>query len=137
MGIDPVRRSQLGHEHHEFGIDWLCRVMGVERTRFYRWRRDHEVRASHAAAEEQPADHIERIHTDSGGTYGAGLTHPQILIRHSLNSIRRLLATTNLAPAINVLAAIAREQWRIVHQTRAAISHHNRRGDPLPAHLLI
>jgi hypothetical protein len=65
------------------------------------------------------------------------LTHPQVLIRHSLGSIRRLLATTLLRPAVNILAAIARERWRMVHQTRATISHYNRRGDPVPTHLRI
>jgi hypothetical protein len=65
------------------------------------------------------------------------VTRLPVLIRHSLASIRRLLATTILAPAVNVLAAIAREQWRMVHQTRAMISHYNQRGDPLPACLRI
>jgi hypothetical protein len=53
-------------------------------------------------------------------------------MRYSVNAIRRLLATTVLTPTVNILAAIEREHWRMVHKTRAMISSYRGRGDPLP-----
>jgi transposase InsO family protein len=58
-------------DHEALGIAWLCRVLGVDRKRFYRWRRDHDEFQRRAAADQQVADLIARIHTESGGTYGA------------------------------------------------------------------
>jgi hypothetical protein len=51
-------------------------------------------------------------------------------------SIRRLLAATVLVPdTTNTTAAVARELWRMIHQTRATISHYTRHGDPTPPRL--
>ena len=59
-----------------------------------------------------------------------------ILIAYSLAAIRGLLAATVLARTNrDIAAAIARDLWRQVHQTRATIRHYRRRGDPLPPHL--
>jgi hypothetical protein len=61
---------------------------------------------------------------------------PALLIAYSLAAIRGLLAATVLARTnLDMAAAIARDLWRRVHQTRATISHYHRRGDPLPPHL--
>jgi hypothetical protein len=55
---------------------------------------------------------------------------------YSLAAIRGLLAATVLARTnLDIAAAIARDLWRRIHQTRAMISHYRRRGDPLPSHL--
>jgi hypothetical protein len=37
-------RAPLVHERRQAGISWLCRVIGIERTRFFRWRRDQATR---------------------------------------------------------------------------------------------
>jgi len=58
---------------------------------------------------------------------------PGVLVRCSLAAIRGLLAATVLARNnIDAAAALARDLWRRVHQTRAMISHYRRRGDLLP-----
>lgn len=64
-------RARLVHERREAGIGWLCRVMGIERTRFFRWRRSQETRRERTAAENDLAERIVEIHTRSAGTYGA------------------------------------------------------------------
>jgi len=58
-----------------------------------------------------------------------------VVLPLSTAAIRGLLAATMLVRAVGVAAAIARAWWRQVHQTRAMISHHRRRGDPLPLNL--
>lgn len=45
--------------------------MGIERTRFFRWRRSQEIRRERAATEYLVAERIIEIHTRSAGTYGA------------------------------------------------------------------
>jgi len=56
-------------------------------------------------------------------------------VRYSVNAVRRLLATTVLAPTVNILAAIEREHWRMIHKTRATLSSYHSRGDPPPQNL--
>jgi len=46
-------------------------VLGVDRKRFHRWRRDHREFEGRAAADECLAALITRIHAESGGAYGA------------------------------------------------------------------
>jgi hypothetical protein len=58
------------------------------------------------------------------------------LIDYSLAAVRGLLAATVLARvSLDRAAAIARDQWRRIHQTRAMVSHYRRRGDPIPLFL--
>lgn len=62
---------------------------------------------------------------------GDTLTGTPVLVRYSVNAIRRLLAAA-LVPTVNALAAIDRERWRMIHKTSATISSYRKRGDPLP-----
>jgi hypothetical protein len=57
------------------------------------------------------------------------------LIRRSVRVIRRLLCALMLRPA-DPERAIARENRRQQHQTRAILSHYRRRGDRPPTALL-
>lgn len=60
---------------------------------------------------------------------------PARLLRPSLAEIRRVLARL-LIPAANAIPhVLAWAAFRQLHQTRALISHHRRRGDPLPQDL--
>lgn len=68
-GADFKSRARLVQEHRRLGIAWLCRVLGVERRRFYRWRSEEPV--GRGVADEQLATTIARIHAESGGAYGA------------------------------------------------------------------
>lgn len=58
-------------EQRRLGVAWLCRVLGVDRKRFYRWRRDDREFVRRTAADERLAELITRIHAESGDTYGA------------------------------------------------------------------
>lgn len=60
-----------------------------------------------------------------------------MLLRISVDAVRRLLATTVLAVRHTLADAVARERWRLTHQARALASHYKRRGDPIPIHLRI
>jgi putative transposase len=68
-GTEFKTRARLVQEHRGLGISWLCRVLGVERRRLYRWR--SEEPAGRAVADEQLAAAIARVHAESGGAYGA------------------------------------------------------------------
>ena len=68
-GTDFKCRARLVQEHRRLGIAWLCRVLGVERRRFYRWRSEEPV--GRGVADEQLATTIARIYAESGGAYGA------------------------------------------------------------------
>jgi hypothetical protein len=71
VGIDVGARAQLVDEQRRLGITWLCQVLGVDRKRFYRWRRDHREFERRAVADESPGALTTQIHDESGGMYGA------------------------------------------------------------------
>lgn len=52
-------------------------------------------------------------------------------MRHSPAALRHLLAVTILAAGADTTAAIKRDAWRMLHMTRAKISHYHRRGDQI------
>ncbi|MFZ3492019.1 IS701 family transposase [Streptomyces sp. 5.8] len=60
---------------------------------------------------------------------------PGPMIRLTLSAIAGLLALTGLAVRHDDAELLRQHHWRVEHQTAAAISHYQRRGDPLPAHL--
>ncbi|MEO3863912.1 hypothetical protein [Acrocarpospora sp. B8E8] len=57
------------------------------------------------------------------------------MIRPSVAEIRRVLARLFLPATQLIDHVLAWSRFRMVHQTRALISHYRRRGDPLPTHL--
>ena len=71
VNVGADARAQLVLERRQAGIGWLCRVLGLERTRFFRWRRGREALRNRAAADDAITARIVEIHTHSGGTYGA------------------------------------------------------------------
>ena len=36
IGFEPAKRAWLVNDHRQVGIGWLCRVLGLERSRFFR-----------------------------------------------------------------------------------------------------
>ncbi|KAF0957178.1 IS3 family transposase ISRhosp5 [Rhodococcus sp. T7] len=52
-------------------VKWLCQILEVSRSGFYRWRSAAPARAERARADEELAERIRVIHADSDGTYGA------------------------------------------------------------------
>jgi hypothetical protein len=60
---------------------------------------------------------------------------PGTLIRPSIAEIRRVLARVFITAAAAIDHILAWSAFRLIHQTRALISHYRRRGDPLPPEL--
>lgn len=57
------------------------------------------------------------------------------MIRLTVTAMAGLLALTGLAVHHSDAELLRQHHWRTEHQTAAAISHYQRRDDPLPAHL--
>ncbi|MDJ0346523.1 IS701 family transposase [Streptomyces sp. H10-C2] len=57
------------------------------------------------------------------------------MIRLTVTAVAGLLALTGLAIHHGDTELLRQHHWRTEHQTAAAISHYQRRDDPLPAHL--
>jgi hypothetical protein len=66
-----------------------------------------------------------------GGHHDRLSTAPGPLIAE----IRRVLAHVFITAAAGIDHILAWSAFRITHQTRALISHHRRRGHPLPAEM--
>lgn len=54
-----------------FPVKWLCQILEVSRSGFYRWRASAPARAARAHSDQELAARIRAIHADSDGTYGA------------------------------------------------------------------
>ncbi|MFF3142446.1 IS3 family transposase [Streptomyces sp. NPDC057927] len=64
-------RFQFVEDHRgAFGVKRLCRILTVSRSGFYRWLAGASARAGRARADAELAEHINRIHQESDGTYG-------------------------------------------------------------------
>ncbi|WP_327129621.1 IS3 family transposase [Streptomyces sp. NBC_01727] len=64
-------RFQFVDDHRgAFGVKRLCRILTVSRSGFYRWLAGADALASRAQADVELAEHINRIHQESDGTYG-------------------------------------------------------------------
>lgn len=60
----------ISDHHVEYGIQRLCRIFGVSRSGFYRWRQAAPARQARAAAEAALTEQIRAIHTQTKGAYG-------------------------------------------------------------------
>ena len=56
------------------------------------------------------------------------------MIRLTIAALTGLLTLTGLAVHHSDQELLRQHHWRIEHQIAAAVSHYQRRGDPLPAH---
>ncbi|MBS9376414.1 hypothetical protein GON09_005435 [Rhodococcus sp. B50] len=52
-------------------MKWLCQILEVFRSGFYRWLAAAPARAERARADDELATRIRAIHADFDGTYGA------------------------------------------------------------------
>ena len=67
-----MSRFQFVDDHCDtVPVKWLCQILEVSRSGFYRWRTSAPSRAARARADEELAARIRAIHADSDGTYGA------------------------------------------------------------------
>ncbi|MFF4978332.1 IS3 family transposase [Streptomyces sp. NPDC001083] len=70
-GDGLVNRCQFVEDHQRrYGVKRLCRILGIARSSFYRWRRTAPLRAARQAADARLAARIRAIHRASDGTYG-------------------------------------------------------------------
>ncbi|MDX3234086.1 IS3 family transposase, partial [Streptomyces sp. ME19-01-6] len=75
---DEVRSRRWGFISpyaDEFGVQRLCRVLGISRSGYYRWLAGADARAARQAADDALAAGIREIHTESGQSYGALRVH--------------------------------------------------------------
>jgi transposase-like protein len=54
-----------------YGVKRLCRVLGVNRSSYYKWREGAQARAARQRADEQLAAQIRVVHAEAGGAYGS------------------------------------------------------------------
>ena len=54
-----------------FPVKWLCQILEVSRSGFYRWRARAPGCAAPAHSHQELAERIRAIHADSDGSYGA------------------------------------------------------------------
>ncbi|MGW2874806.1 IS3 family transposase [Streptomyces sp. NPDC001233] len=81
-GEVKTRRWDFTSDHYsDFGVQRLCRVLGVSRSGFYRHRAIAPVRAERQAAEERTVVEIRAIHAEHHGTYGAPRVHAELRSR--------------------------------------------------------
>ena len=67
-----MSRFQFVGDHRDtVSVKWLCQILEVSRSGFYRWRAAAGARAARVRADRELAERIRRIHDDSDGTYGA------------------------------------------------------------------
>lgn len=67
-----MNRFQFVDDHHlAFGVKRLCRVLGLNRSSYYKWRDSAEARAAREAADQTLAGEIRTVHADSDGAYGS------------------------------------------------------------------
>ncbi len=60
----------ISAHHMQYGIQRLCRILGVSRSGFYRWRQAAPARQARAGEEAALTEKIRGIHTASKGAYG-------------------------------------------------------------------
>ncbi len=67
-----MSRFQFVDDHRNtFPVKWLCQILEVSRSGFYRWRAAASARAERARADQELAEQIRVIHADSDSTYGS------------------------------------------------------------------
>jgi transposase InsO family protein len=67
-----VSRFQFVDDHRgAYGVKRLCRVLGVNRSSYYKWQGGAEARMAREQADEQLAARIRAVHGETDGAYGS------------------------------------------------------------------
>jgi transposase InsO family protein len=69
------RFSFVESYHCAFGVKRLCRILGISRSGFCRWRKAAAARAARRVADARLARRIRAIHAESGARYGSPRVH--------------------------------------------------------------
>ncbi len=83
-----------------YGIQRLCRAMGVSASGFYRWIAAAAARAARRSADDDLGARIEEIHGESNGTYGVPRITRELRERHgpiNHKRVARLMRERGLA----------------------------------------
>jgi hypothetical protein len=90
-------------EHRDrFGVEPILRVLGIPTSTFYGWVARQRRPSPHQIEEAWLGEQIQRIHTESGKTYGSPKIHAQLRrqgIRCSRKRVERLLRCRGLQGA--------------------------------------
>jgi transposase InsO family protein len=68
----------ISDQRADFGVQRLCRVLGVSRSGYYRYLATEEARAEREAHEAAVVAAIRAIHTEHHGAYGAPRIHAEL-----------------------------------------------------------
>jgi putative transposase len=85
-----------------FGVEPVLRVLGIPPSTFYGWQARARQPSLRAIEETWLTEQIERIHADSGGTYGSPRMHAQLRregIRVARKRVERLMRQAGLQGA--------------------------------------
>ncbi len=73
----------------DFGVQRMCRVLGVSRSGYYRWMVGAAARAERRADDDALVAEIREIHADHRGTYGVRRVHAELRgLGHMVNHKR-------------------------------------------------
>ncbi|MFI8294194.1 IS3 family transposase [Streptomyces sp. NPDC085614] len=79
----------ISAHHADFGVQRICRVLGVSRSGYYRWLAGAEARQVRRAADDALVAEVREIHADHRGTYGVRRVHAELRgFGHTVNRKR-------------------------------------------------
>ncbi|MGW5779899.1 IS3 family transposase [Streptomyces sp. NPDC003863] len=101
----------------DFGVQRLCRVMGVPRAGYYRHRATAQARADRQAGEAAVVSEIRAIHPEHAGAYGAPRIHAELRARGRMINRKRV---TRLMRVHHVVGRHLRRKKRTTIADRTA-----------------
>ncbi|MGW0964515.1 IS3 family transposase, partial [Streptomyces gelaticus] len=79
--VSPRRWDFISENCADFGVQRICRVLGVSRAGYYRHLATEQARAERRAEEKQAVSEIRAIHAEHHGAYGAPRVHAELRAR--------------------------------------------------------
>ncbi len=76
--MTPRRWDFISVNAGVFGVQRLCRVLGVSRSGYYRWQAGAQTRAARQEDEDALVEEIREIHAEHKETYGALRVHAEL-----------------------------------------------------------